>query len=277
VLGEVAKLKLPIKNPLRFKSWIESAISGCTVPPHPFVRSHVIALPSEEGFVATLIAKSYYAPHQSLKPNLQYYIRAGSEFLPTPHAVLMGLFGRRPQPFVFHMWVSSPPKLAHISSHRHGIEFNFGIQLGSHGPGLARGLYLNADFGIPAGGTKMWFEPDRTNWTGNFAFARMIQLVSHDSYKLAPEAFATPLTIKVVFAEPFESDLYYKIVFGHDDAPTRKIEQAVQVFQIREAFLEMLSLLLERKEVSSGVFMERFLGITPETEDQGHEYYGSQE
>ena len=67
--------------------------------PHPMVRHQPISTTSDQGFVVTYIAKSYDAPHQSLKPSLQYYIRAGSDFVPTPHAVLAGLFGRRRQPF----------------------------------------------------------------------------------------------------------------------------------------------------------------------------------
>ena len=33
--ADVAHTKVPIKDPQRFKSWIEGAVSGCTVPPHP--------------------------------------------------------------------------------------------------------------------------------------------------------------------------------------------------------------------------------------------------
>ncbi|MFQ6111613.1 MAG: helix-turn-helix domain-containing protein, partial [Nitrospinota bacterium] len=107
--GDVARAKVPIENPKRFLSWIEGVVSGCTVPAHPLVRHKAIEIPGKDtGFVITHIPKSYLAPHQCLKPRLQYYIRAGSDFLPTPHAVLSALFGRHPQPFVFHMWTLPP-------------------------------------------------------------------------------------------------------------------------------------------------------------------------
>jgi len=32
--GDVARAKRPVQNPKRFKSWLEAAVSGCTLPPH---------------------------------------------------------------------------------------------------------------------------------------------------------------------------------------------------------------------------------------------------
>ncbi len=187
----------------------------------------------------------------------------------------MGLFGRRPQPFVFHMWVSSPPKLIRDSPGKDGIEFNFGIQLGSHGPGLARGLYLNVDFCLPIGGTRLWVEPDRANWTGNFAYGRLTQLVSIDAFKLAPQAFTTPLTVKIIFSPPFTTEFGYKFVFGHEGSPVRKVAEVVSSIRLQEAYNGAVKTLREGKEISSDLFMESFFGIAPQIEDPGSEYYGN--
>jgi predicted HTH transcriptional regulator len=84
-----------IQNPTRFKSLLEQATSGLTVPPHATVRHHSIA----EGFVVTLIPSGLHAPYQTVG-DLSYYIRAGSNFARAPHAVLAGMFGRRPQPII---------------------------------------------------------------------------------------------------------------------------------------------------------------------------------
>ena len=273
-IGDVASCKVSIENPKRFKIWLEGAVSGCTVPPHPIVKHHPVVTSTGRGFVVTYIAKSYYAPHQCLKPSLQYYIRAGSDFVPTPHAVLAGLFGRRPQPFVFHMWSSSPAKLVHVPPDQQGIEFNFGIQLGSHGPGLARDLYLNLDFEKPKGNTQVWVTPDKTNWTGNFAFGRMTQLVSLDSFRLAPQSFTEPITLKIVFVPPFEGNLSYKIVFGCEGSPTRKVEATVSKGTIQEAYERSLKNFQRDEEMSQSQFMTDFLGIVPSTEESGPEYYG---
>src|SRR5262249_32477059 len=100
VRGDVPSGKVPIQKPKRFVSWLESAVSGCTVPAHRGVEHHAITdATGSSGFVATLIPRSHVTPLQSIKPagTLQFYMRAGSSFLPVPHAVLAGMFGRVPQ------------------------------------------------------------------------------------------------------------------------------------------------------------------------------------
>ena len=41
-VGDVAKAKVKVQNVHRFMSWVESAISGCTIPSHNKVRNHII-------------------------------------------------------------------------------------------------------------------------------------------------------------------------------------------------------------------------------------------
>src|SRR5207244_3619737 len=108
--------KYPLANPVAFVSWLESALSSCTTPAVPGVENIVVTSTGlSAGFVASVIPSSYLAPHQSLQPpgKLQYYMRAGSSFVPVPHAVLAGMFGRRPQPRVFHLYDGSARYLAH--------------------------------------------------------------------------------------------------------------------------------------------------------------------
>jgi hypothetical protein len=54
--------KIGIDNPKRFVSWLEGAVSGCTIAPHPGVVHH--AIDSGKGFVVT---KSDLAPHQCIQ------------------------------------------------------------------------------------------------------------------------------------------------------------------------------------------------------------------
>src|SRR5439155_26041257 len=89
--------KVGIQVPKLFVSRLEGAVSGCTVPPHPTVRHWpILAAGKTTGFAVTLIPKSGLAPHQALRPALQYCLRAGSNFVQTPHAELAGTLGRRP-------------------------------------------------------------------------------------------------------------------------------------------------------------------------------------
>lgn len=97
---------MPLQNPTRFVSLLESATSGCTIPAVQGSRSVAISSGSS-GFGATLIPRSANAPHQ-VTADSRYLIRAGSNFQPVPHAVLAGLFGRHPHPVVFPNYFLEP-------------------------------------------------------------------------------------------------------------------------------------------------------------------------
>lgn len=99
--GDFPQARKYIEDPQRFASRLEGAVSGRTVPPHSGVRHHPITASTgnNEGYVATYVPKSYLAPHQTVGTN-HYYIRAGSDFSPTPHGVLAGMFGQHPQPII---------------------------------------------------------------------------------------------------------------------------------------------------------------------------------
>jgi hypothetical protein len=121
--GDVAKAKFPIVNPKRFKSWLEGAVSGCTVPAHPSVRHQAIDMVNGEGFVVTHVPTSYLAPHQSVY-DLKYYMRAGSDVLPVPHAVLAGMFGRRPPGLGGHSLGHSPSRFPMGAMEHQGCSLN---------------------------------------------------------------------------------------------------------------------------------------------------------
>ena len=96
-IGDVAKAKVKVQNVHRFLSWLENAISGCTIPSHNRVRNHIVSVDENgDGFVATYIPKSELAPLMTTIGNT-FYIRSGSNNVPAPYSVLAGMFGRRPQ------------------------------------------------------------------------------------------------------------------------------------------------------------------------------------
>lgn len=97
-LGDVAQAKVKVKNVHRFLSWLEGAISGCTIPSHNKVRNHIICSDKNgDGILATYIPKSDIAPLMTTSGS-QIYIRSGSNNVPAPYAVIAGMFGKRPQP-----------------------------------------------------------------------------------------------------------------------------------------------------------------------------------
>ena len=88
---------MKVQNVHRFLSWLENAISGCTIPSHNKVRNHIVSVDANgDGFVATYIPKSELAPLMTTIGNT-FYIRSGSNNVPAPYSVLAGMFGRRPQ------------------------------------------------------------------------------------------------------------------------------------------------------------------------------------
>lgn len=96
-VGDVARAKVKVQNVHRFLSWLENAISGCTVPSHNRVRNHIVSVDENgDGYVATYIPKSEVAPLMTTIGNT-FYIRSGSNNVPAPYSVLAGMFGRRPQ------------------------------------------------------------------------------------------------------------------------------------------------------------------------------------
>jgi hypothetical protein len=63
--ADVAQAKFPLIDPQRYRSWLESAVSASTIPPHSEVEHHVILSENgKEGYVITYIPKSNHAPHQ---------------------------------------------------------------------------------------------------------------------------------------------------------------------------------------------------------------------
>jgi schlafen family protein len=237
--ADVARARVPIHNVTRFVSWLESAVSGCTVPPHQGVRSVALSQDAQGGgYAVTLIPKSNHAPHQVVG-RMQYFIRAGSDFVPTPHGVLAGMFGRVPQPHVFHSYLVSRPGLEGTA-----IKSAVGIALCNEGPGIASDLFLSVRMDShPGRNSEIRFDPpDRENWTGIWAFERGINLICKAGYRLPPEAQVQPLILHLTFAPPFESDLEFKGIAGAGGAPPYRFTLNQTAAELGRAHTEYLQL-----------------------------------
>jgi Putative DNA-binding domain len=242
ITGDVPSAKFPLEKPKRFVSWLEGAVSGCTVPPHPRV-SH-IAIDARDnndvGYVVTLIPKSAHAPHQCLKP-MQYYIRAGSNFVPTPHAVLAGMFGRRPQTSIYHLWAVHPATMLSGTQSRFAIDFDLGLNLATYGPGLARDIYVNLRLSPPKGGSSGGVRiSDQANWRGYQSFGFIYSFISNTDFRLSSGMVAHPLTMTLNLQEPFESDMYYQITFGHAESSVYIIESRTSPEALEKALRKFI-------------------------------------
>lgn len=217
--ADVASLKFPLHDARRFVSWLEGAISASTVPPHSQVRNAaILSHGSEIGFAVTYIPKSNEAPHQVVG-KLQYYIRAGSDFVPTPHGVLAGMFGRRPVPHVFHNFL-----VERAIVQGSVISFSVGLMLLNQGPGIATDLFGTISFtSVPGDGTEIRLElADQEDWTGYLTFGRHLTCISKPSVRLPPEAHLHCIIVRVKLAPPFKAGLRAKgIVGAGNSAPYR--------------------------------------------------------
>jgi len=216
--ADVAKAKIPIENPKRFLSWIENAISGCTVPPAERVRNHAIIIPSTDtGFVITLIPKSEITPHQ-VSGECKYYIRAGSNFLPTPHQVLAGMFGRRPQPNLVTKFLHTPPEVT-----KDGIWTRIEFAVRNIGGGIAADVYFNF-FCSPRPGEKCKIELLPV-LGGIFEMNELqgihVNGISKKGFRLPSQSFIKMVALQVLLMPPFTRNFKLDGSIGCRNAPLK--------------------------------------------------------
>jgi len=219
--ADVARCKYPLADSAAFVSWLENAISGCTLPACPGVRSISISGSGSTGFAATYVPKSARAPHQDLAKG-GYYIRAGSDFLPAPYGVLAGLFGKRPEPFIFHQnYIEQPVKVF-----PGGLALDAVIHfiLVSDGPGIARDLFLTLDIFHPGGESSFFLEhANEAVFDYHHLLGDHLSVVSKDGFKLPPGGRIHVLTMNVHLVPPFTRDAFYlSLSYGCSGAPTRQ-------------------------------------------------------
>lgn len=262
-LGDVAGAKVKIQEPRRFKSWLEGAVSGLTVPPHPGVSHVAVEDAAGEGFVVTHIPKSYLAPHQCLKP-VQFYMRAGSNFEPVPHGVLAGMFGRSPHPVIFHMWSAPPAELRGNNV----AYFRIGLLLTNRSSAIARDVYLSVTIMPPRGSSQIAFEfPDLQNWSANQAFGCITQVLAKETFRLAPHVVVQPVTLSFWLVPPFPEQLYMKITTGCAGSPIKEFTHRLSPEELRAAYDDLVT--HHQNEDACRAFARRIVGGVDREEEEG--------
>lgn len=219
--ADVAKSEFPIENVDRFVSLLQAAVSGCTTPPHIGVENYAIKKDADSGFIVTLIPKSMNSPHQSIIDS-KYYMRSGSSFSPVPHSVLVGMFGKRPQPWVFLMFSVGPAKINMRQDGSKEVLCQIGFMITNNGRGIARDSFLNVEIhGLPGKNCKSWFDwVDKTNWTGSFAFGFKLGIICNENFRIPPRNFAQPIILNVSLVPPFDKGMNIELKCGCEGSPS---------------------------------------------------------
>lgn len=217
--ADVAQAKRPIENVVRFVSLLEGAVSGCTVPSCPGVRSIRIERSERSGFAATLVPKSNRVPHRDIVKD-RYFIRAGSDFVPVPHAVLAGMFGRRPQPALCHDWI---PGAFSYSGGRE-ILSDCRIIVVNEGRGIARDVFLTLDISAPGSPSVFRLAQAKKDVFDYYPLSLVGQehtsAISKQSYKLPPGGRVEVVRLHIELRKPFGSGLSIRLGYGCEGAPT---------------------------------------------------------
>ena len=209
------------------------------MPPHTGVEITHVPVSEGTGIVVVLIPKSELAPHQALS-NRHYYIRAGSDFVPTPHEVLAGMFGRRPQPDVFVHFILTPGKIE-----LEALRLTIGITIYNKGLGIARDVYLIADSnGAPGANCQLRFDvPDKGRWSGSWEFGHKVSMIATPDYRPPPGANTKPIDVILELLPPFTSDFIIEGRVGASEAPAmsyRISSLRSQMSQRYDAYLKIL-------------------------------------
>jgi hypothetical protein len=235
--ADIPRTKHPIKDIKKFISFVESAISGCTIPPHSKVQNYPISInKNDEGFVMTYIPKSVHAPHQVVN-DFKYYMRAGSSFMPVTHGILAGMFGQRPQPDVF---INFPVDPAIINAGSIVVTIIFMICNG--GAGIASDIFINLKMiSSPGEKCRVLFDTLQPEyWIQNFALGRFLTLISKHELRLPPDSSIEAVRMILSIEPPFDRDFRMDCLCGCGQAPSFKFELKQSQGVIEELYTQFL-------------------------------------
>jgi hypothetical protein len=206
--GDVASTKVPLVNPRRFVSWLEGATSGCTVPPVIGVRSIAVLSGDEMGFVATYIPKSSFAPHQLVNEG-KYIIRAGSDFVPAPHGVVAGLFGRPPHPVVFPNYEFRP-----FYDQSAQLQSTFSILLVNNGQIAAEDLFVSLMTENGAAESAYITFQKLIDWPTTSGLGLDSSLISPREFRLAPRGLVKVASVTLWLKPPIQNNVRLTLTTG---------------------------------------------------------------
>ena len=228
-IGDVAKAKVKVKNVHRFLSWLENAISGCTIPSHNKVRNHIVSCDENgDGFVATYIPKCEIAPLMTTVGST-IYIRSGSNNVPAPYSVIAGMFGRRPQPNVeliiankylealenidedmlYPKSIDNPPEKY--------IKIGFTVQAANNSNVIAREIYLTCRTESTSGEYNKVRFLNYNQMDSIPGIEGQLNLITRPELRLPPRGIIKFCNVEIILSPLIDEDLMVDGVIGADE------------------------------------------------------------
>lgn len=247
-INGVEVLEMPDGHPdvARFVSLLEDAVSGCTVPPVPGVRSIKIPLSKDgkKGVAATLVPASLIAPHQTSDDSRAYHMRAGSSFPHVPHGVLAGMFGRRPAPVV-SMRLGVQGCQVNGGDLRSQLILDLDFVIFNASSVLARGAYISWQANkLASKNSKIDVDgPFESQWILNKVDSRNGSTIAAEDCRLAPFsrnlALVLGLNLHLNSSDKLAEDIEIDIFFGCESAPPQRQQLSFSREHIRQAIADL--------------------------------------
>ena len=264
-VGDVAKAKVKVKNVHRFLSWLENAISGCTIPSHNKVRNHIVSVDANgDGFVATYIPKCDIAPLMTTGSN-SIYIRSGSNNVPAPYAVIAGMFGKAPQPNVelimgdhkiealenidedmlYPNSIDNPPKQY--------VKISFALQASNSSNVIARELYLSCRT-IESGGEYNKVRFANYNQMDSIpGVDGQLNIITRPQLRLPPRGIIRFCNVEIILSPYIDEDFKLEGVIGADKAAPHDFRIYIPKNKLRSYVARVI-----RGEESSTMLLNEF-------------------
>ncbi len=266
-IGDVARAKVKVKNVYRFLSWLENAISGCTIPSHNKVRNHIISADENgDGFIATYIPKSDIAPLMTTTGNT-IYIRSGSNNVPAPYSVIAGMFGRRPQPNVELIFADKSLEVLENADEdmfypnsidnppERYVKISFSLQCNNDSNVIAREMYLSCTTGSTGGEYNKVRFLNYNQMDTIPAIEGQLNLITRPELRLPPRGVLKFTNINLILSPFIEDDFLLDGVAGADGTAPKNFRLYISKNKLRSFVAKAL-----RNEEENSILINEFFG-----------------
>lgn len=271
-VGDVARSKIKVKNVHRFLSWVENAISGCTIPSHNKVRNHIVSVDKNgDGYLATYIPRCEIAPLMTTT-NASIYIRSGSNNVPAPYSVIAGMFGRRPQPNVDLMVgnrdlsalenmdddmlypnsIDNPPK--------EYVKVCFSLQACNNSNVIAREVYLSCHNQETGGDYNKVRFLNYNQMDSIPGVEGQLNLITRPELRLPPRGIIRFCNVEIILSPFIEDDFILEGVIGADEAAPKDFRIYIPKNKLRSFVAKVIKGEEDKAQLINEFFSDYFIG-----------------